>query len=271
MITLLLIGVGVIVTQTLVLNLEFHHKAKGYLVRATTWIWSTLMLIVLLETAITTILIEVTAASVPLLKLYPLPFLWGVLAVLLPRGFEEIVLYRNPSEKKTTNPLSRTVKRIIDTLARMLRRLNLAATNEFAGAIRTRMEQDVFDWQTQSERHFDLSPEQFRRRIRQVYYCHVIEMATLRRDPTLLRRDAGFSPYGHLYLLAGHLGRKRLIQELKTVNLKWPGDEKRKRTGKIDDRAEPSGEIRFYDNEDLIKRIQRGQKTKGSTWQRRLE
>jgi hypothetical protein len=247
----ILIVVGVILTQALVLNLKFQRRAKGYLLRATSWIWQTLALIVVIETVIAGTFVELGSRIIPL-NLPPLPFLVGVLAVLLPRGFEELVLYRNFSEKK-----------IKSSLARMLRKLNLAATHEFGGAIRTRIEQDVFDWQTQSSKYFGLSPAEFRRRIRQVYYCHVEEVASLRHDPGLLFRDVGFSPYGHLYILAEHLGRKRLISELKTVNLEWSGHETRKVRGTIADRAEPDSVGRFYDNEDLIKRIRKGESSKG--------
>jgi hypothetical protein len=244
MISWFLIIAGVILTQALVLNLKFQHRAKGYLLRAATWIWSTLTLIVVIDTIIAGAFVEIGSKIVPL-KLPPLPFLVGALAVLLPRGFEELVLYRNFSEKKIKNPFGR-----------MLRKLNLAATHEFGGGIKTRIEQDVFDWQTQSEKYFGLTPVEFRRRIRQVYRCHVEEIASLRRDSGLLFRDVGFSPYSHLYILAGHLGRKRLVHELKRVNLEWPGDEKRNVRGTIADRAEPGTVSRFYDNKDLIKLIQ---------------
>jgi len=243
-VTWILILFGVILTQALLLNLEFHHRAKGYLLRAATWIWEILLLICLSEIVIAGAFVEFGARLIPLLKQPPLPFIIGMFVVLVLRGIEELVFYRNFSEEK-----------IMSWFARLLRDLHLAVAHKFAGAVKTRMEQDVFDWQNQSEKLFNLKAEEFRRRIRKVYACHVEEVALLRGDPGLLFRDAGFSPYPNLYILAEHLGRKRLIRELQTVNLEWKGDENRRERGKIEDRVEPGGIGRFYDNKDLIKRI----------------
>lgn len=239
---------AVILTQALVLNLKFQREAKGYLLRAAAWIWPTLGLIVLIESFLATCFVELVS-KVMSLKLSLVPALVGVLAVLLPRGFEHLLFDLNFSEEKITG-----------SLARLLRRLNLAAAHEFGGAIRTRIEQDVFDWQTQSDKYFGLTPEDFRRRIRQVYRCHVEEVAMLRRDPGFLFRDVGFSPYGHLYILAAHLGRRRLRKELnKRADQEWPGDEKRRIRLTIAARTKPGKGARFYDDEELIRRIRGGQ------------
>ncbi len=238
-----LILFGVILAQAVVLNLRFHHQAKGYLLRAATWIWSTLVLVIFFETLVALALVKLGSKIISL-ELPPVLFLVGILVVMLPKALEDFFL-RNFTEKK-----------IKGWVGRFLRKLNLAAIRAFGGAIRTRMEQDVFDWQTQSEKHFGLDAEKFRQKIRQVYYCHMQDVAALRRDASFLRRDAGFSPYCHLYILAGHLGRKRLINELRnSCDIDWDGHEKRRVRGVTADRAMSGPGVRFYDIPEILEDI----------------
>lgn len=249
----LLLLLGVILTQALVLNLKFYHRAKGYLLRAATWVWSTLFLVIFFETVVAVALLKLAASKFSFVELPPVAFLVGVLVVLLPIGLEEILFWKI------------TEKKIKSWWGRFFRKLNLAAVRAFGGGIRTRMEQDVFDWQTQSERYFGLGPDAFRRRIRQVYYCHMEDVAALRRDASFLFRDAGFSPYGHLYILAGHLGRKRLLDELKNeCHIDFTGHERRRVRGTSSDRLEPGKELRFYDVPEIVESILNKHKVKGS-------
>ena len=234
---------AVIITQALVLHLRFHQRAKGYMLRAAGWIWRVLIFVILAQTFIAGALVEVGTRFVPLNSLL-LSILVGILTVCLSNSFEYFFLYRKGSEKSHA--------------ANALRRWRKAVSYEFGGAIRTRMEQDVYDWQTGES--FDLTKQQMRRRIRQIYLCHATEIATKRGDSRFLRRDAGFSAEGNLYILAEHLGRKGLMGELaRAPNLKWEGDEKRKRVGVITDRRIPGLDSRFYDNEVLIERIRQSQ------------
>lgn len=226
----LLILAGVIITQFLVLNIKYFSSARGYMFRAAQWIWSFLLIAFLVELVLAAALFYLGAKLIP----FPRPhwaLLVGVLAVLLPTTFEYLVLFRNASEKKVGNPL-----------VKILQKLNLDIVYKFAWAIRTRMEQDSFDCQTDGW-GLGLTRDEIGRKIRVLYALHMREIATERGDFTLIVYDVGVTPWEKFYLLAEHLGRKRLREQLASSLPApepledWDGRERRRNLGTKADRS----------------------------------
>jgi hypothetical protein len=239
----ILILLGIILTQTAILYYKFSDRAKGYMLRAAASKWPFFVCVFIIETIFAVVLAELGSKFIPLPR-YLLLLLVAILVVLLPNTFEYFILYRNVTEKKVRNPLVKAI-----------RKLNLAIVHQFGGAIRTCMEQDVYDIQA-GRLLQDINNEEMGRRIRKIYTCHAQEIARKRRKPELMRRDAGFWPIEQLYLLCEHLGRKRLMYELRNPPpLEWDGEERRRRRkGTRADRLDPaernSLRSRAYDDDD---------------------
>lgn len=236
-----LILLGIILTQTVILYYKYSDRAKGFMLRAAGSMWPFLICVLIIEMIFAAVLTELGSKFIPLPR-HLLSILVAVMAVLLPNTFEYFVLYRNVSVKKVRNPL---VKAII--------KLNLFIAHKFAAAIRTCMEQHVYD--IQAGQTLNIDKEEMGRRIRKIYTCHAQEMARNRKQPELMRRDAGFWPAEQLYLLFEHLGRDRLLYELRNPpSLEWNGEERRRRRkGTIADRRNADDKSlppRFYDDDD---------------------
>src|SRR5437763_7306466 len=116
MLSWLLVLFAVILTQALVLYLRFHHRAKGYILRAASWIWKFLVLVILTQTLLARALVELGSRFVPINSLL-LSILVGILTVLLPTTFESFFLYRRGSE--------------VSLLANAIRRWSLAVIHKF--------------------------------------------------------------------------------------------------------------------------------------------
>jgi hypothetical protein len=255
MLNWILILLGIVLTQAALLYYRFSDRARGYMWLAVKWIWPFFLYILFIETVIAAALTELGLRYIPLPRPL-LSILIGVLAVLLPNTFEYLALFNNLTEKKLK-------MRLKNPLVKALRWLNLAIVNKFGAAIRTRMEQDVFDLLAEFGPGIDR--DEMGRRIRRVYCVHAQEIARKRNQPELMKRDAGFYPFEQLYVLAEHLGRKRLRQELMNPpDIEWDGVERRRRRkGTKADRLNPDDQkqfpSRFYDNDDDIKQIGDGQ------------
>ncbi len=226
------------------------------MLRAAGYIWPILTLALVFEILIAATLfhlIKVSSGYNPIPQ-WLLALLVGILLVLLPTTFEYFVLFKNADEEKVKNPL-----------VKLALILNLAIVHKFGSAIRTRMEQDTYECQTGWSIE-GIDDEELYRRFRKIYSCHMLEIARKNRDPELLRRDVGFHPLGHFYLLAEHLGRKKLREELTNPPpMKWDGKERRRRKERNPkDRAMQEANdqktlyTRCYDDEDLRKRISAG-------------
>ena len=163
--------------------------------------------------------IKISSDYIPIPE-WLLALIVGIFVVLLPSTFEYFFLFKNANEEKVKNPL---VKAAVD--------LNLTVVHKFGGAIRTRMEQDTYECQT-GWGIPDVDGEELYRRLRKIYSCHMREIARKNQDPELLCRDVGIHPLGHFYLLAEHLGRKKLREELTNPPpMEWDGRERRRRKG----------------------------------------
>jgi hypothetical protein len=250
--TVVLIWVGIVLTQTAILHNEFSDRAKGYILMAVKERLPFLMLTFVIETVIATALTVIASTKFTPLPRPLLSILIGILVVLLPNTFEYFVIYRDVDDEKIKNPLVKALKW-----------LNLAIIRKFGGTIRTFMGQDVYD--AQHGWGLGIPREEMGRRLRQIYYCHAIEIARERRDPELMRRDANFWPFEHLYLLFEHLGRERVRYEIEhPPDLEWDGSEKRHRRGTIADRKNADERTslppRYYDDPILNREIAAGRR-----------
>lgn len=247
---------AIIFAQSLVLNAINITRAKGYMIRAARYIFSYLCLVIGIEFIISAIIFKLSHSWLPFSSFWWAIFV-GILAVLVPNVFEYFILLRNPSERK-----------IRRTLVKLLRKYNLDIIDKFSWAIKRRMEQDAYD--CQSGWRLKLSKREMGRRLRVLYSHHKRDIAKMRKDPTFLNRDVGFTPWENFYILAAHLGRRSLRRQLAGPISppdplhNWKGEERRKRVGTKNDRAYrgPSDPTAAYsrccDNQDLLDRIRTG-------------
>ncbi len=259
MLNWILILLGIIATQALVLNIRFSDRAKGYLLRSAIWIWPFLTVALIIEATIATVLfhlINLLGSRFAPLPQELLSIFVGIMAVLLPNTFEYFLFYRNVGPEKARNPLVRAVWE-----------LNLAIIHKFARAIRTRMEQDNVDCQTMGW-GLGYDREEIGRRLRKIYAYPMMDIAWKKRKPELLDRDVDVWPYEQFYLLAEHLGRRRLRKAVKSPpKMKWDGHERRRiKDGSLADRViEDAGDQaglspRRSDDQQLRQRISDGER-----------
>lgn len=239
-ITWLFIPIGIILTQAIILYIKFYDRAEGYMLRAASRVWQSLVTTFVVEAIVAIILTHL--ASIFILIPQPLlAVLSGITVVLLINTLEYFFLHRNVSVERLRNPL-----------AKALLKLNLAIVHKFRGAILTRLEQDVFDIQAGWE--LNIPPGEIRTRVREIYSYHARDIAQRRKDPKLMNRATGFLWFEQLYLLLEHLGRERLKAELQTHSA-WSGKERRKKRGSIKDRVVSGLSPRLYDDDELKKLV----------------
>lgn len=260
MLDLLAILLGIVFTQALVLSI-FRH-ARGYMWRGASWIAIFLLLAIAFEFIIAYIFFAAGVGWAPFPKTF-WAFLVGVLAVSVPNVLEYFVLLRNPSEK-----------RVQTQLVKALRKLNLDIIHQFGWAIRARMEQDAFDCSASGWGLGPTGPE-LGRKIRMLYAHHMYDIAAERQDSSLVIYDVEVYPAEKFYLLAEHLGRKKLRKllsgEIPALDplRDWDGRERRKRVGRRDDRLSQRTEdptwpySRSSDNQQLMERLSMGRRHKG--------
>src|SRR2546423_8228408 len=160
---------GFLVAQVLVISVKFLHRSRGYIWRAILWIWPFLLVVSIVELVVAESLFEMVSNIYKItnpIKPEVLAALIGILVPLFPNAIEQLVLHTNPSEKRVTS-----------TLVKMLRRLRLDIMHSFAKAIRTRMEQDVYDCQAGKGVGLRVTAGVMARRIRLLYAWHKVEIA----------------------------------------------------------------------------------------------
>lgn len=235
-INLLSILAGIVLTHSLIIYSRFHSESAGYMWRAVRKIWLFLFVFVIIEWIIASFFFLLISVPVGF-TFFPLSILAaivGILAAFAPTSLENIVL---PQEGVS-------VKKLKKPLTKLLLTLHLTLRHEFAWAITSRRQQDVFDSQhSTNDWDFRIPKKDIERKLRMLYEQYKYDIAEDRDDPTLSRYDVDHYPWEKFYLLARHLGRERLRQCLRnpvdSPCPEWRGDERRRVSGSRLNRKNP--------------------------------
>lgn len=246
---------GVVLTNSLFLYSQFYSESKGYIWRAAQRIRFYLRRFSAAEW-IVGLLIFLALRGLQ----RPAPALAfvtgvGVAAVLL--VVESILLPRAATARALRRPLTRR-----------LLRLNATPRYNYARAIESCRQQDVFDCQKNNSWGLNIRPQTTGRRLRIVYEHEKVRIAARRRDSSFLHFDQGYTPWIKFYVLVKHLGRRRLREligrPVDPPGVGWDGSERRRREeGSRADRLDPGGAAdahsRVYDDPDFVRRVERGE------------
>jgi hypothetical protein len=247
-VTWALLSIGLVSTHSLFLVSQFLTKSQGYMWRATRKIWTFLSLLFIVELIIAAVFFHLMGmvVSYSTFPRYLLALVVGLLAASTPTALERIAL-----PKKGT-----TVAMLKKPLARILLKYNLALRYQFAWAIESCRQQDLYDCQQPDGWRLGLSPTEISRRIRVFYEIAKDDIAKGRNDPSLLKYDVNRNSWEKFYLLVRHVGRKKLRHYISLPPQPpcpgWNGSERRRHDGTANDRKdtlEPEGSThRSYDN-----------------------
>ncbi len=248
---------GIVITHSLFLFTQFYGEAEGYMWRAARKLWHFLLMFFAVEWVIGAVICiqAFTDAS-------PRVWLWsgfiGIIIAAIPTALESILL---PKTGATVKTVERRITRLLVKLRVMLR-------YNFARAVETSREQDVYDCQQPEGWGLGLTPEQIRRNLRMLYEFYKYKIAEDRGDTTFLHYDVNRTPWDQFYLLVRHVGRKKLRDYIKrpisTHCPNWDGRERRRVNGEraarnLSDDPDPS-RGRRYDDKDLIRSIKKARK-----------
>lgn len=262
LVELILILVGIVLTHVLILYSQFYKESQGYMLRAVFKIWPFLLMFLAIEWAIGAFFFNLSLALPPYALVVPAPLLGviiGIIVAVIPSALESIFL---PNKGATVKTLKRP-------LTRVLLGLNIVLRYNYAWAIESCRQQDLFDCQQPDGWGLDIPPVEIGRRIRKLYEFCKFRIAEERQDPSFLRYDVGRTPWEKFFLLTRHLGRKRLRQYIKNPPAfhfpNWNGSERRRTVGTRADR-DPSrnpdlSPSRRYDDPELTKSIAGGRKS----------
>jgi hypothetical protein len=144
-------------------------------------------------------------------------------------------------------------------------RSRLLPTRALVMRVQMAKQRDNLDWQLQGDFIHGVSPKTTARRIRWYFEAYKTEIATRRRQPSLLFLDAGSHPGQQFYPLVEHVGRTQLRAMLhvdptdRNGSEAWDGRERRRLRGSISDREVASGAgQRIYDDPHTIALISSG-------------
>lgn len=254
---LLPILVGIILMHSLFLTSQFFADSGGYLCRATKKIWVFLCLFLLVEWAVSSFsfLLTISIFHFSAFPFWLLGITVGILTAFAPSALEVRFL---PKEGATVNQIQKP-------LTRLLLKLHIVLRYNFARAIETCRQQDLYDSQLEDGWIPGMTSKQLSRKLRILYEACKYDIALDRGDDSFLKYDVDYFPQGKFYLLVKHLGRKKLRESLmRPIQLpgaNWDGRERRKINGAqvnrdVDSNLAPE-RARVYDNEDCLASIRR--------------
>jgi hypothetical protein len=232
------------------------------MLRAAAKIWPFLLMLIAIEWAIGAFFFNLSLALPPYVLVVPAPLMGiivGSIVAVIPSALESILLPKKGA----------TVKTLERPLTRVLLRLKVVPRYNYAWAIESCREQDLFDCQQPDGWGLGVPSAEIGRRIRKLYEFYKVRIAEERQDPSFLRYDVGRTPWEKFYLLTRHLGRERLRQYIKNPSASlftnWDGRERRRQVGTRANRH-PSHDpdlsrSRMYDDPELIKSIAGGRKS----------
>jgi hypothetical protein len=223
--------------------------------RAARKIWGFLLLFVVVQwiIGIFFFLLLHRAVNYTTVPLWVFGLIIGILTAFAPIALENTLL---PSE-------GATVANLQARLTQLLLKLNLVLRYNYANAIESCREQDLYDLQHTDKWLRGLTPKTIKRRLRILYEGCKEDISEHRQDPTLLQYDVDYAPEGKFYLLVRHLGRRKLRHYLRTDLISpgpgWDGSERRRVKGSKEQRLVKNGSDRqrIYDDVPLMRRSQR--------------
>ena len=252
---------GIVLTQALFLSSQFYRESEGYMLRAVRKLWPFLLTFLIVEWVLGLLFFHLlhpvqryVSVPEPLLA-----FITGVIVAAIPTALEGILL---PKDAK--------IETLNRRLTKLLLKLNIALRYNYAWSIESCRQQDVYDCQEENSWGLGIDPQTTGRRLRIIYEFEKVRIAERRKDSSFLRYDEGYTPWSKFYLLARHLGRKRLREAIlhpPTLHCPdWNGKERRKKREpgtkedrlNLKERANPH--CRLYDDLDLLKRIDSGER-----------
>lgn len=239
---------GIVLTHSLFLYVEFYRESRGYILRAIGKVWPYLFMFFTLEWIFGSLYLFLTLNALKYSSISPLPFaavvgiVIGVIMAAIPIILETRILPKNGI----------TVEKLQSRLVRLVLKLNFVLRYNFAWAIESSRQQDVYDSQTTNAWGLDLTSKEIGRRLRILYELYKFEIAERRKDPSLLYFHDKNTPWAMFYVLVRHLGRKELREALRTPppspSPDWDGRERRRRRGTKADRTHSdSPDFRSYD------------------------
>jgi hypothetical protein len=252
---------GIVLTQVLFLSSQFYRESEGYMLRAVRKLWPFLLTFLIVEWVVGLLFFHLLHYIQWLIPV-PIPllaFIAGVIVAAIPTALEGILL---PKDTK--------IETLNRRLTKLLLKLNIALRHNYAWAIESCRQQDVYDCQEENSWGLGINPQTTGRRLRIIYEFEKVRIAERRKDSSFLRYDEGYTPWSKLYLLVRHLGRKRLREVIlhpPTLHCRgWDGQERRKKRElgskedrlNLKERANPR--CRLYDDTDLLKRIDSGER-----------
>src|SRR2546423_2983407 len=173
--------VGIVITHSLFLFSQFYGEAEGYMLRAARKLWLFLLMFFAIEWIIGAVFF---LTSIKAFEGTPVPS-WllagfiGVVIAAIPSALEGILLPKTGA----------TVKTVERRITKLLLKLRVMLRYNFALAVESSREQDVYDCQQLEGWGIGLSPEQIRRHLRMLYEFYKYKIAENRGDSTLLRYD----------------------------------------------------------------------------------
>lgn len=248
-IALLAVLIGIVLAHSLFLYVQFYRESRGYMWRAVGRIWPYLITIFTIEWMIGSLWVFLAPAapghgSAPTLLFAALGgIVMGTVVAAIPIILEGRFLPKNRM----------TVEKLQSPIVRLILKSNLVLRYNFAWAVESFRQQDVYDSQTPDGWGLNLTPQQIGRRLRILYEIYKFEIAERRRDPSLLYFHDKSTPWAMFYVLVRHLGRKKLREALRnpppSPSPNWDGRERRRVRGTKADRLDPdSSGSRSYDD-----------------------
>ena len=224
--------------------------------RAAKRIWGILLLFVLIEWAIGSFFFVLLRGGFNYFSIHPAlsGLITGVLTAFAPTALEVSLL---PAE-------GATVEKVQKRLTKLLVRMKVMLRYNYAHAIESCRQQDLYDIQHTNSWIPGVTSQQIRRRLRILYENCKVDIAEHRKTPGLLQFDVDYAPWGKFYLLVRHLGRRKLRQylqqDLESPCPDWDGSERRRIRGTKGQRQTTTGSTksRIYDDIDYMRRIDRG-------------
>lgn len=249
---------GIVITHSLFLYSQFNKNSEGYLLHAARKLWVFLLLFCAVEWMLGSLFFYLTigfskSTSVPVLLFAGVI---GLIVAAIPTALEALILPKTGT----------TVERLSRRLTKLLLKLNIMLRHNFAHAIESCRQQDVFDCQQPSGWGLNIDPRIVGRRIRMLYEFTKVVIAKRRKDPTLLYYDLGRNPWEQFYLVVRQVGRKRVREYIKkpsnTHCPNWDGSERRRTRGSKANRDSSAdlnpNSSRLYDDPERIDRIKDG-------------
>jgi hypothetical protein len=244
----LAVAFSVAATQILLIVSECHGTCRGYMGRALYRMWPFLGTALVIQTMLGLCLYELAVNTIfssgHIVQRVAGAGAFGFAAVAVPNG----IIARGVA-RFLARPSADLVSDLEKPLSRIV--LWIWVLRHFKATAQGLKSIENFSYQFQEDDwNFSFSPDKkgaekiAARRFRILFELQKAEIADKRRQPELLNMDVNFFPGNRFFLLAAHLGRRRLRRLLRAPlqtppGQDWDGSERRKQKGRKRDRKQP--------------------------------